>query len=45
MNHENVLNYNDGDIIIIVIIIGFLGLSWFCVGYVSITLVALVFRW
>ena len=36
--------YNDGDNIII-IIIGVLGLSWFCVGYVGITLVALVFRW
>ena len=36
--------YSDGDDIII-IIIGFLGLSWFCVGYVGITLVALVFRW
>ena len=33
--------YNDGDDIII-IIIGFLGLSWFCVGYVDITL---VFHW
>ena len=38
--------YSDGDnIIIIVFIIGVLGLSWFCVGYVGITIVALVFRW
>ena len=36
--------YSDGDNIII-IIIGFLGLSWFFVGYVGITLVALVFHW
>ena len=35
--------FSDGGFIII--IIGFLGLSWFCVGYVGITLVALVFRW
>ena len=35
--------YSDRDNIII--IIGFLGLSWFCVGYVGITLVALVLRW
>ena len=34
-----------GDIIIIIIIIRFLGLSWFYVGYVGITLVALVLRW
>ena len=40
-----VWDYSDGKIIII-IIIGFLvyGLSWFCVGYVGITLVVLVLR-
>ena len=31
--------YSDGDNIIIIIIIGFLGLSWFCVGCVGISLV------
>ena len=39
--------YSDGDNIII-IISGFLGLSWFCWYYfdsVGISLVALVFRW
>ena len=36
--------YSDGDNIII-IIIGFLGLSWFYVGCIGILLVALVFHW
>ena len=40
--------YSDGDIIIIIIII-IIGVFRFklrfCVGYVGITLVALVFRW
>ena len=41
------LLYSDGDniiIIYIIIIIGFLGLGFY-VGFVGITLVALVFRW
>ena len=38
--------YSTGNnIIIIIIVVGFLGLSWFCVGYVGIMLVVLVFRW
>ena len=47
LTSRKVAIYSDGDniIIIIIIIIGFLGLSWFNVGYVGITLVALVFRW
>ena len=50
-----VILYSDGDVIIIIIIIGFLGLSlvmlvlhwlrWYFVGSVGISLVALVFRW
>ena len=34
--------YSDGDNIIIIIIIGFLGLSWFCVGYVGCVCISLV---
>ena len=30
-------------ILLLLLLLGFLGLSWFCVGYVGITLVALVF--
>ena len=38
-----VVIYSDGDnIIIIIIIIGFLGLSWFCVGYVGCVGILLV---
>ena len=46
--------YSDGDNIIIIIIIGFLGLRfklvlrwlrWYFVGCIGISLVALVFRW
>ena len=46
LTSRKVAIYSNGDIIII--IIGFLGLSWFCwyyVGCVGITLVALVFHW
>ena len=42
LTSRKVAIYSDGDNIII--IIGFLGF-WFSVGYVGITLVALVFRW
>ena len=42
LTSRKVAIYSDGDIIII---IGFLVLRWFCVGYVGITLVALVLRW
>ena len=31
-------------LLLLLLLLWFLGLSWFCVGYVSITLVALVFR-
>ena len=31
-----------GIALLLLLLLGFLGLSWFCVGYVSITLVALV---
>ena len=44
LTSRNLAIYSNGDIIII-IIIGFLVLSWICVGYVNIILVALVFRW
>ena len=37
--------YSDGDITITIIIVVVFGLSWFYVGYVGITLVALVFSW
>ena len=49
LRSQMVAIYSDGDNIIIIIIIigGFLGLSlcWFYVGWVGISLVALVFRW
>ena len=45
LTSRKVAIYSDGDDIIIIIIVRFLGLSWFCVGYVGISLVALVFRW
>ena len=48
LTSRKVAIYSDGDnIIIIIIIIRLLvyGLSWFYVGYVGITLFALVFRW
>ena len=45
LTSRKVAIYNDGDIIIIIIIIGFLGLGCFYVGYVGIILVALVLHW